>query len=193
MDLKFLWNRIRILILDPEKAWQIIGTETRTAGFIRNHFFLPLVVLAAVSAFVGSLLFTNPGTSGIYSVLAGIKYLILYAGVIYATSFIFNKITTILNIRNDPGTSFMIIVFSAAPLMLCQIVSRLFESFIFINILALYGLYLFWLGTERLLNPPEKMKTPLMLSVALVFTGLLIIIDSLLTRLVDWIYFAFFA
>ncbi len=193
MDFKFLWNRIRDLILDPEKAWRIISAETSPAGFIRNYFFLPLVILASLSAFVGSLLFTNTGISAVYSVLAGIKYLILYTTVIYATTFIFHKIAIFLNLSNDLKTSFMIIVYSAAPLMLCQIVSRLFESFIFINILALYGLYLFWLGTERLLNPPEKLKTQLLLSAAVVFTGLFIIVDWLLTRLADRVYFSFFA
>ena len=30
----------------------------------------------------------------------------------------------------------------------------LFESLLFVNILALYGLYIFWTGAEKLLNPP---------------------------------------
>ena len=193
MDFRFLWDRIRQLIVDPEKAWYTIYTEDKPAGYIRNNFFLPLVVLAAISAFLGSLLFTNTGVSEVYSVLAGIKYIILYSSVIYATTYVFVKISSYLNIKNDLQSSFNIVVFSAAPFMLCQIISRLFESFIFINILALYGLYLLWLGNERLLNPPEKLKTPLLLAGAAVFTGFFIIFDWLLTTLVDRIYFAFFA
>lgn len=193
MDFRFLWDRIRQLISDPEKAWHTIYTENKPAGYIRNHFFLPLVVLAAISAFFGSLLFTNTGVSEIYSVMAGIKYLLLYSLVIYASTYVFVKISSYLNINNDLQSSFKIVVFSAAPFMLCQIISRLFESFIFINILALFGLYLLWLGNERFLNPPEKMKTPLLLAVAAVFTGFYIIFDWLLTMMVDRIYFAFFA
>ena len=193
MDFRFLWDRTRQLIFDPEKAWHTIYTENKHAGFIRNSFFLPLVVLAAVSAFFGSLFFTNTGVSEAYSVLAGIKYLVLYTAVIYATTYVFLRITSYLNIENNLQSSFKIVVFSAAPFMLCQIISRLFESFIFINILALYCLYLLWLGNERLLNPPEKLKTPLLLSVAAVFTGFFIIFDWLLTTMVDRIYFAYFA
>ncbi|NMC37684.1 MAG: hypothetical protein GYA41_05125 [Bacteroidales bacterium] len=193
MDFRFLWGRIRQLISDPEKAWQTIYIENKPAGFVRNNFFLPLVVFAAVSAFFGSLFFTNTGVSEAYSVLAGIKYLVLYSSVIYATAYVSVKISSYLNIKNDLQTSFKIVVFSAAPFMLCQIVSRLFESFIFINLLALFGLYLLWLGNERLLNPPEKLKTPLLLSVAAAFTGFFIIFDWILTTMVDRIYFAFFA
>lgn len=193
MNFRFLWDRIRQLISDPEKAWHTIYIENKPAGFIRNNFFLPLVVLAAISAFFGSLLFTNTGVSETYSVLAGIKYLVLYTSVIYATTYVFLRITSYLNIKNDLQSSFKIVVFSAAPFMLCQIISRLFESFIFINILALYGLYLLWLGNERLMNPPEKLKTPLLLAGAVVFTAFFIIFDWLLTTVVDRIYFAFFA
>ena len=171
MDFRFLWDRIRQLIVDPEKAWYTIYTEDKPAGYIRNNFFLPLVVLAAISAFLGSLLFTNTGVSEVYSVLAGIKYIILYSSVIYATTYVFVKISSYLNIKNDLQSSFNIVVFSAAPFMLCQIISRLFESFIFINILALYGLYLLWLGNEKLLNPPEKLKTPLLLAGWTLFDG----------------------
>lgn len=193
MDFRFLWDRIRLLVLDPEKAWYTICNESKPTGFIRNSFFLPLVILAAISAFFGSLLFTNTGVSTAYSVLAGIKYLVLYTSVVYATTYVYMKITSYLNIKNDIQISFKIIVFSAAPFLLCQIISRLFESFIFINILSLYGLYLLWLGNERLIDPPEKLKTPLLLAGAIVFTGFFIIFDRLLTTIVDRVYFAFFA
>lgn len=193
MDLKFLWNRIKFLILDPDKAWHLICTEHKPARFVRDSFFFPLVLLASIMAFLGSLLFTNTGVSEIYSILTGIKYFVLYSAVIVGTSYIIFRITGSLNLNNDFLTSFKIIVYSAAPFLICQIISRLFESFIFINILALYGLYIFWLGSERMLNPPEKLKTPLLFAAASIFIVLFIFTDWLLTMIIDRLYFAFFA
>ena len=192
MDFKFLWTRIKYLILDPEKAWHAVCTENKPVKFVRDSFFFPLVILASLSAFLGSLLFTNTGVSEVYSILAGIKYLLLFSFVIYATSFVFFRITQTLNLKNDFLTSFKIIVFSAAPFLICQIISRLFESFIFINILALYGLYIFWLGVERMLNPPDKWKTPLLLTITSVFIVLFIFADWLLTKAIDKLYFTYF-
>lgn len=193
MDFKFLWSRTKFLVLDPEKAWQTIYAENRPYRFVRGSFFFPLIIAVAVSAFFGSLLFTNTGVSGVYSVLAGIKYFLIFYIVIYATALIFNKITKTLDLKSDFLTSFKIIVYSATPFLLCQIISRLFESFIFINVLALYGLYIFWIGNERMLDPPENKKTPMLLGVAVLFITLFLLTSWMLTLLSDKVYFTFFS
>ena len=59
MDFKFLSHRIRNIILNPVKAWEAICSENRPIRDVRDSFFFPLVTLVAVSAFLGSLLFTN--------------------------------------------------------------------------------------------------------------------------------------
>jgi hypothetical protein len=193
MDFKFLWNRIRYLILDPDKAWHSIYNENRPLQFVKRNYFFPLLILVSLSAFLGSLLFINTGVSEFYSVLAGIKYFILFFIVIHATTFIFREILKALDITADFSSSFKIILYSLSPLLLCQIISRLFESFIFINVLALYGLYIFWVGVEIMLNPPEHKKIPLLISVSVALVALFIITSWLLTLVVDKVYFTFFA
>lgn len=193
MNFKFLWNRITNLIIDPDKAWRTIYTENRPVGFVRTSFFFPLLIMVALSAFLGSLLFMNTGVSEAYSVLAGIKYFILFFVVIYGTTFLFRKIIKSIDLNTNFTTAFKIILFSLTPLLLCQIISRLFESFIFINILSLYGLYIFWTGTEIMLKPPENKRIPMLISVTAGFIALFAITSWLLNLLLDKIYFGLFA
>ncbi len=193
MDFKFLWNRIRYLILDPDKGWHTISAERKPLEFVRNNFFLPLVVLVSISAFLGSLLFMHTGVSEVYSILAGIKYFLLFSITIYGTAILLQKITGIMEIKSDFNSCFKIVLYSSAPLLLCQIISRLFESFIFINILSLYGLYIFWVGAEILLNPPENKRTSLLLLSASVYIAFFALTSRFLTMVIDRIYFAFFA
>lgn len=193
MDLKFLWNRIRYLLLDPDKGWHTISAEKRPLEFVRNNFFLPLVILVSISAFLGSLLFMHTGVSEMYSILAGIKYFLLFSITIYGTAFSLQKITVMMEIKSDFTSCFKIVLYSSAPLLLCQIISRLFESFIFINILSLYGLYIFWVGIEIMLNPPENKRSSLLLASASVYIALFVLTGWLLTTVIDKIYFAFFA
>jgi hypothetical protein len=192
MDFKFLSHRIRNIILNPEKAWDAIHYENRPIKYVRGSFILPLIFLAALSAFLGSLLFTNTGVSEAYSVLVGVKYFLLLCFVIYGTAFVFKEITNAFNLGRDFVLSFKIIAYSSAPLLLCQIISRLFESFIFVNVLALYGLYIFWTGVEKMINPPEQKKLPLLISVTVVFIVLIFAGNWLLTQIIDKLYFAFF-
>jgi hypothetical protein len=193
MDFKFLSHRIRNIILNPEKAWDAIHYENKPIKFVRGSFILPLIFLVALSAFLGSLLFTNTAVSEVYSALVGVKYFLLIYFVIYGTAFIFKEITNALDLGRDFNLSIKIIAYSSAPFLLCQIISRLFESFIFVNVLSLYGLYIFWTGVEKMINPPEQKKIPMMISVAGVFILLIIAGNWLLTLILDKLYFAFFS
>jgi hypothetical protein len=71
--------------------------------------------------------------------------------------------------------------------------SQLFESLVFVNILSLYGLYIFSIGAERMLNPPRYKKRFLMISAFIVVTELIIATGIVLSSIVDRIYFGFFA
>ncbi|MDP4223349.1 MAG: Yip1 family protein [Bacteroidota bacterium] len=193
MDFRFLSHRVKSIILDPEKTWEAIHYENRPVNFVRGSFFFPLIILVAISAFLGSILFTNTGVSEAYSVLLGIKYFVLLCLVLYGTSFILNEITSYLGLGRNSAFSFKLVVYSSAPFLLCQIVSRLFESFIFVNVLALYGLYIFWTGIVKMLNPPEKKRMLLLVTTTVVFIVLLIGGNWVLTQIMDKIYFTFFS
>jgi len=192
MNFKFLSNRVKNIILNPVRAWSIIYSENRPLKYVRGSFFLPLIILVALSAFLGSVLFTHTGFLKIYSVLVGVKYFLLLLFTVYATSYIFMKTSGFFDLETDFTASFKIIAYSVAPFLICQILSRMIESFIFINILAFYGLYIFWFGVEMMINPPSNRKLPLMVTAFGVFIIILLTANWLLTLIIDKIYFAYF-
>jgi hypothetical protein len=193
MNFKFFLHRIKNIILNPVKAWEAIVSENVSLKLVRNSFLFPLIVLVSVSAFTGSLIFTNSELSFVYSIFVGIKCLVLFIFTIYAATYIFSEITYPLDLGKDFTNSFRIIVYSTTPFLLCQILSRLFESLLFVNILSLHGLYIFWVGTEKLLTPPSYKKMPMLIVTTVTIVGIYIITNLLFTRLIDRVYFAFFA
>jgi hypothetical protein len=193
MYFKFLVNSIRKIFRNPVSAWGEIYSDNKTVSYIRRRLLFPLVILAALSAFLGSLLFTRTELLKAFSALTGIKYFILIYVVIYVTALILREITKVLGLGRDFGLSFKLITYSSLPFLICQIVSRLFESFIFVNVLALFGLYIFWTGMEKLLIPPEKRKIPLLIVATVTFIAVFFAADWLLSMLFDKLYFAFFA
>jgi hypothetical protein len=193
MDLRFLYNRIKYIILNPAKAWEVIYQENRPIRDVRNSFFLPLVLMVAISSFLGSIIFTNSTLSPAYSLFVALKSLALHLVVVFTSAVIFGEITKALDLGKDFTTSFKIIAYSLAPLMICQVISHLFESLIFVNILSLYGLYIFWIGAEKMLNPPEHKKMPMLIATVVVLAGFYIAGTILLTSLTDRIYFGYFA
>lgn len=192
MDFKFLAESIKNIILNPGSAWDTIHSENRTNKFLKSNLFFPLILLVSVSALLGSLFFINTGLSGLYSVMAGIKYFLLFYLVVFFTALILAEISRALELGRDFNLTFKLVAYSAVPFLICQIISRLFESFIFINILAFYGFYIFWTGAEKILNPPEHKKIPLLIAFAITFFVVLFTADWILTRVVDKLYFAIF-
>lgn len=192
MDHRFLYNRIKYIILSPGNAWKIIHEENRPIKDVRNSFFFPLILAVAVSASLGSILFTQNGLSVVYSLLVGLKYFFLLYILVYFSSLMFCEITKALDLAKDFVLSFKIIIYSLAPYLICQIMSGLFESLIFVNVLALYGLYIFWVGVEIMLNPPEHKKMPLLIATTVSVLIIFFVTNWLLSSLLDGLYFKFF-
>jgi len=193
MDIKFLVYTVRNLILDPVKEWDVIHSENRAASFFSRNLFLPLLFLASVSSFLGAFLFTNTELGNAWSVLKGVRFFAVVIIATYGTAFILNEITAFVGIRRDFSISFRIIVCSIVPFILCQIVSQLLESFIFVNILSAFGLYIMWNGITLMLDPAEGKKLTLMIGATVAFISLFLIASSIMTSLTDKIYFSFFA
>lgn len=193
MDLNFLYQRIKYVILDPERAWTAIFNENRPIKYIRNSFFLPLIILIAAAAFTGTIIFRNPGYSFMYPVLVSIRYFLLLLISTYASAIILRELTYALDLGRDFTVAFKLIAYSLSPYFICQIISRLFESFMFVNVLDLYSLFIFWIGMEKMLNPPEHKKIPLLIITCVAVTGLIIAMNIILRTLTDRIYFALFA
>jgi hypothetical protein len=192
MDYRYFLYRIKNIIMDPGKLWEKTSSETSTPKLLRNSIFFPLIILVSVSAIIGSLFFANAEQSAVYSVFVGIKCFILLYITVYLSAYILGEITFPLDLGKDFEISFRIIVFSMTPFLLCELLSRLFESLLFVDIIGLYGLYIFWSGAEKLLNPPQYKKLPLLIATTITIFAIYIITNLILTMLVDRVYFAFF-
>ena len=190
---KFFLFVAKDIIINPIKTWESIDSENRSVSVIRNLFLFPLILLVSVAAFAGSLIYTNSELPTIYSVFEGIKCFIIFYITIYATSLILKEITYPLDLGRNFGVSFRLISYSVVPLLICQIVSRFFESLLFVNVLALFGLYILWTGIEKMLAPQIYKKIPLLVATSISFIGIYFATDFIFTKLINKIYNAFFA
>ncbi|MCU0378623.1 MAG: YIP1 family protein [Bacteroidales bacterium] len=193
MDLRFLYQRTKHFIISPVKAWEVVHRENRPIKYVRGSFFLPLIMLVSISSLFGSLFFINNTLKPMYSILTGINtFLFLYLGV-YASAFIVNEITRALDLGHEFLTAFKLVAYSMAPIFLSLTVSRLFESLLFINILGLYGLYIFWIGMEKMINPAEHKKLPMLIATVISMIIIFGLLQIVLSRLTETVYFALFA
>ncbi len=193
MDYKFFLSGLKNIIFSPVKAWETIDSENKSVKIIRDNFLFPLIILVSITAIAGSLLFTNTELSPVYSIFTGIKWFLVFFVSIFLTSLILGEITFPLDLGKNFSVSFRLIAYSLAPFILCQVLSRLFESLLFVNVIGLYGLYIFWTGAEKLLNPPQYKKMPLLIAATITLAVVYVGTSVALNMLVDKVYYAFFA
>jgi hypothetical protein len=193
MDYKFFFKSLLKTIFIPGSAWDSIIKEDKPVNFLRNSFLYPFIILVSISAFLGSIIFSNATLSPVYSVFTGLRYFILFLFLPFAAAVILGEITKPLDLGKSFIVSFRLIVYSLAPFFICQVASLLFESLIFVNILSLYGLFIFWIGAEKILNPPDYKKMPLLIATFITVAGLFFAGNLILTSVIDRIYYSFFA
>jgi len=193
MNYRLFLNGIKNILLNPVKYWEETDTDNRSVSAVRNSILIPLIIITSVSAVAGSLIFTNVELPLVYSLFVGINCFCLFFITIYVTAFILKEITYPLDLGRDFGASLIITMVSFTPFLLCQIISRLFESLLFMNVIGLYGLYIFYVGVEKVLNPPQYKKIPLLIAATLTVMVVYIAASTLLNMLTDKIFFAFFS
>ena len=190
---KFLPLLVKDIISNPAKAWETINSEIEPVRVTRNNLLFPLIILVSVSAIAGSLIFINSQLSPVYSLLVGIRCFLLFYIAVYATAFVLKEITYSLDPGRSFAISFRLIVYALVPFLLCQFFSRFFESLLFVNVLGFYGLYIFWTGSEKMLNTPAHKKTPLLIAAFVTFVGIYVLTNLLFKMLTNKIFFKFFS
>jgi hypothetical protein len=193
MNYKFFPFAIKNMFLHPGKAWDIINSEDISTSELRNGFLIPVIFLISASAFGGSIMFVNSKLAPSYSLMEAAKCFIVTYIAIYGTARILIEVTSRLELGRDFNVSFRLVVFSSVPFLTCQFLSRFFESLLFINILAFFGLYVFWVGVEKLLNPPQKMKMPLLIATTVIMLIIYIVSNVVLSKIIDKVYYSLFA
>ncbi len=193
MNFPFLYRSVESLIIDPSKAWDKIIADNKSTGRINTIYLLPFVFMITISAFLGNILFSHTEVSMLYFAIVSVKCFFLFYFSIYLTAWLSSMLMGAIDLPVSFPDSFRLVVFSAMPLLICQVVSRLFESFIFVNILAFYGLFIFWTGTGKLKMAPQNKRVIMLAGYTILFISTLIAGNWLLTLITDWIYFTLFS
>jgi hypothetical protein len=193
MDYKYFFRQIALIIVSPSKAAEAINAEGNSLQKTRNNILLPMLLLILIFAFLGSIFFSNETLKPAYSVFVAARYFVLDLILVYLSALIFREIAKALDLTADYSLSFRITVYTLVPFFICQIVSLLFESLAFVDILALYGLWMLWSAGEIILNVPQHKKIPMLVATAVVIAELYIGGSIALASVFDRIYFAFFA
>ena len=154
-----LFDRVKNIITNPNKEWDVIATEQPDTGKIITGYVLPLAGLAAIAAFIGYGLigfrilgFRVTGINwGLYYALTAFIGAIIS---VYTTALVIDLLAPNFGSEKNFNRSLQLVAYSFTPMWVGGLLA-IFPPIALIGALfGIYGLYLLYLGIPKLKNTP---------------------------------------
>jgi hypothetical protein len=184
-----LIRRVKGLILTPEKEWSVIESEPMSIKSLYRHYIVFLAAIPPFASFLGVWLFGfSRGPLGEAHVAfwsgllrAGVQYA-LSLPMIFIVAFVISMAAPSFEGRTDDAKALALTAYSYTPAWLAESFG-LIPGLRWLDVLGLYGLYLFYLGAPRMLKCP-KSNVDVLTLVALFLTVAVGALHAFIVRLI---------
>lgn len=193
MDFSLFTRRIALLVSSPAVFWESVKKENLSTGEIRTSFLLPLIILIGISSFAGTYIFKHSGLSIVYPLIIGIGYSLIFFVTIEIVTLIINEISVAFTTDKNYNTIYKLVVYSFTPYMVIMIITRLFSSLLFANILGLYGLVILWKGITDLIESDQNTQVRLTAMISIATIIFYLAIRWIILILLEGLYFMIYS
>lgn len=160
-------DRIKNIVLTPKTEWPVIAGEASTLQGLMKDYVAPLAGISAVCGFIGgSLVGVSLPILGTVRtpIIAGIATAIVSFAMAFVMVFVLSLIIDALAPKfggqKNPAQALKVAVYSFTPGWLGGILAIIPALGLIGGLLALYGIYLLYLGLPRLMGNPEEKSVP---------------------------------
>ncbi|HEX2652380.1 MAG TPA: Yip1 family protein [Xanthobacteraceae bacterium] len=148
-----VFKRVKGIIVQPRAEWQIIDGEASAPVDLYRGYIAILAAVPAICDFIGECI---SGPSVLNALKSGVVRYVLALLIIYAIAWIIDMLAPTFGGRKDFPSALKLAVYSYTPWWVAGIF-LLLPGLRFLNLLGLYGVYVFWLGLPVLMQcKPEK-------------------------------------
>jgi hypothetical protein len=153
-----LLERIKAILVAPEREWPLIAREPDTAWRLLIRYVAILALVPPLAHVIGATLVG--GYAPILPSLAGavITYVASFVAL-YGGALIIDVLAPTFGARKNFSSAFKLAVYSATPAWLAG-VFLIVPGLSFLAILGLYGAYLLWIGLPVLMQAPPDRALP---------------------------------
>lgn len=157
-------DRIRNIVLTPKSEWPVIAGEASTTQGLMKDYVAPLAGISAVCGFIGSSLvgvslpvLGTMRTPVVAGLVAAVVSFVMAFVMVFVLSLVIDALAPKFGGQKNPAQALKVAVYSFTPGWLGGILGIIPALGLIGGLLALYGIYLLYLGLPRLMgNPAEK-------------------------------------
>jgi Yip1 domain len=167
-----IMSRAKSIITDPQMEWDRIARETDDPAYILSHDVALLAIVPSLFGFIGKSLIgvvarngttlRAPIVDGLFSAIFGY---VMACAIVLVIALVVYVLAPLFGGRRGLDNAFRLAVYSFTPVWLAGIF-LLLPGLHFLALFGLYGLYILWLGTPRLVKVPEQMALTFAIAIA---------------------------
>jgi hypothetical protein len=180
-----LVERVKKILLSPEREWETIRGENYTAAELFTQYAMILAAIPALAGFIGLSLIGYSFGLGTFRLPIGyglthcvLNYVLSLVGV-YLLAMIMDRLSPNFGASKDMDTALKISVFSMTPFWVGGIFLIIPSLSVITMIAGLYSLYLLFLGIKQLKDVPPGTQIGFFLIITLVTIIIQVIIRAI--------------
>ncbi len=178
-------ERVKKLILQPRQEWQVIDGETHTVQGLYTQYVMILAAIPAVCGFIGlSLIGIGVfGASYRMPIAAGVAHMVVQylmsLGMVYLMALIMDALAPNFGGQKNFNQALKVAAFFPTAAWLAGVFSIIPSLGIIGTLLALYSLYLLFVGLPILMKTPEDKAIPYVVVVIIAAIVISVVIVAL--------------
>lgn len=177
-----LIGEVKLILLNPKGFW-VEQKEADDDQKLWLTYLLPIALTGAVAVFIGELF--KPTDFFIqFPLLKATREVLLFVLQYFISVFFTNELMKTYGAEKNIELARKLVVYSMTPMLLVSLITGLFPFLYVVDILGIYGFYLFAIGAKELLNFPEnKEQSYILITIVVnffIFSFLSILLSKLL-------------
>ncbi|SHF86456.1 Yip1 domain-containing protein [Mariniphaga anaerophila] len=178
-----LYATVKEVIIAPGKFWERRKEEGSESSRPFSNYFLPLLAIVFFAVFASELM-RGSRFYITYPLMRAFREVLLFLLQYVISAFLTNELIKPFGGKKNIAIVRQLVIYSLTPFMLVSLITGVFPFLYVIDILGLYGFFIFWAGIKVFLEFPER-KLPSFFLVAVlanffVFSFLSIFLSKLM-------------
>lgn len=180
MDFNVLIKRVIDILIKPMDEWVKIKNEQASIADLITKYALIVGAIPAVMGLLGILILGTPFS---YSLSWMIFYYVLLIGGVIGLAFVIDGLAASFDAKKDLVGSFKVAVYSFTASWVAGVFFLIFRIRFLVFILALYGVFLLYLGIQKVKEAPKDKELAYFIIIALAYIIINFLVSWLALRI----------
>lgn len=169
MDIQYIVDRAKGMIVNPKKEWGLVKAESKSNKELVLFYALPFILLAVLANLIGG-----------WTLYVAVYQLVMPLAGIIVSAYVINELAEKFNAVKNLNNAFKLVVYAATPSFLAAIIANLSFLLSWVSLFGLYSIYLFWVGVSPMMEVPNDKQLAYVIVSALVVIVIQLILGALM-------------